>query len=100
MIVFELTMPRNSSWNGKWSGDGDVHIIAKPDKYVPNDRIGNSYYYDFGDGWCACIDVIKMNANSSEYRQMKRNNRGFCGYNWMVDSIISNNEIKLKEDEK
>ena len=67
---------------------------------VPKDRIGKSYYYDFGDGWCACIDVIKMNANSNEYRQMKRNNRGFCGYNWMVDLIISNNEIKLKEDEK
>ena len=100
MIVFKLTMPRNSSWNGKWSGDGDVHIIAKPDRCVPNDRIGNSYYYDFGDGWCACIDVIKMNANSNEYRQMTRNNRGFCGYNWMVNSIISNNEIKLKEDEK
>ena len=100
MIVFELTMPRNSSWNGKWSGDGDVHIIAMPNRLVPKDRIGKSYYYDFGDGWCACIDVIKMSGNSNEYRKMKRNNRGFCGYNWMVDSIISNNEIKLKEDEK
>ena len=100
MIVFKLTMPRNNSWNGKWSGDGDVHIIAKPDRCVPNDRIGKSYYYDFGDGWCACIDVIKMNANSSEYRQMTRKNRGFCGYEWMVESIIKNNEIRTRDKEK
>lgn len=100
MIVFKLTMPHNNSWNNKWSGDNDIHIITKPDRCVPNDRIDKSYYYNFGDGWCACVDVMKMNANSSEYRKMKRNNRGFCGYGWMVDSIISNNEIKLKEDEK
>ena len=100
MIVFKLTMPRNNSWNGKWSGADDVHIITLPDRWVPNDRIGNSYYYDFGDGWCACIDVIKMNANSSEYRKMTRNNRGFSRYNLKLESIISNNEIKLKEDGK
>lgn len=100
MIVFKLTMPRTNSWNGRWTGDDDTHIITKPNRSVINDRIGKSYYYDFGDGWCACVDVMKMNANSSEYRQIARKNRGFCGYDWMVDSIISNNEIKLKEDEK
>ena len=72
MIVFELTMPRNSSWNGKWSGDGDVHIIAKPDRCVPNDRIGKSYYYDFGDGWGASITVKYMNGNDKEYKQLKK----------------------------
>ena len=69
MIVFKLSMPNNNSWNGRWSGDGDVHIITKPDKYVPKDRIGKSYYYNFGDGWCACVDVMKMSGNSSEYRK-------------------------------
>ena len=93
MIVFELSMTRNNSWNGRWSGDGDTHIIAKPDKYVPEDRIGKNYFYDFGDGWCACVDVVKMSGNSSKYRNMVKNNRGFCGYDWMVDSIIRNDEI-------
>ena len=96
MIVFKLSMPNNNSWNGRWSGDGDVHIITKPDKCVPKDRIGKSYYYDFGDGWCACVDVMKLSGNSSEYKKMVRNNRGFCGYGWMVDSIIHNDEIKYK----
>ena len=96
MIIFKLSMPHNNSWNGRWSGENDVHIITKQDKCVPEDRVGQSYYYDFGDGWCACVDVIKMSGNSSEYRKMIRNNRGFCGYGWMVDSIIHNDEIRYK----
>ena len=51
MIIFELTFPNRGSWNGKWSGEKDRHIIVKRDSQVPKDRIGNSYYYDFGDGW-------------------------------------------------
>ena len=96
MIVFKLSMPKNNSWNGKWSGDGNVHIITTPDKYVPKDRIGQSYYYNFADGWCACVDVGGWSVIRREYRKMVRNNRGFCGYGWMVDSIIHNDEIKYK----
>lgn len=52
MIIFKLSMPHNNSWNGRWSGDEYVHIITKPDKLIPKDRIGKSYYYNFGDvGW-------------------------------------------------
>ena len=94
MIIFKLSMPHANSWNGKWSGEKDVHIITKPDKYVPKDIIDKNYYYDFGDGWGACIDVIKMNGRSKEYKQMIKNNKGFCGYDWMVNSIINNNEIR------
>ena len=96
MVVFKLSMPQNNSWNGRWSGDGDFHIITKPDKCVTKDRIGKSYYYNFGDGRCACVDVMQLSGNSSEYRKMVRNNRGFCGYDWMVYSIIYNDEIKYK----
>lgn len=51
MIVFELTFPNRGSWDGKWSGEKDRHIIVKKDFQVPKDRVGKSYYYDFGDGW-------------------------------------------------
>ena len=60
MIVFELTFPNRGSWNGKWSGEKDKHIIVKKDYQVPKDRIGKSYYYDFGDGWGASISVQRM----------------------------------------
>ena len=97
MIVFELTFPNRGSWNSRWSGENDRHIITKKDSQVPADRIGQSYYYSFGDGWGACVSVRKMNGNDSEYRQLKKCNAGFCGYGWMVDSIIVNNEIRYHD---
>ena len=97
MIVFELTFPNRGSWNGKWSGEKDKHIIVKKDYQVPKDRIGKSYYYDFGDGWGASISVQRMNGNDKEYRRLKKKNAGFCGYDWMIDSIIINDEIVYKK---
>ena len=97
MIIFELTFPNRGSWNGKWSGEKDTHIIVKKDSQVLKDRIGKSYYYDFGDGWGANISVRKMNGNDKEYRQLKKRNVGFCGYDWMVDSIIVYDEIVYKK---
>ena len=97
MIIFELTFPNRGSWNGKWSGEKDRHIIVKKDSQVPKDRIGKTYSYDFGDGWVASISVKKMNGNNSEYRQLKKQNVGFCGYDWMIDSIIVYDEIKYNK---
>ena len=94
MIVFELTMPNRGSWNGKWTGDKDVHIIKKYNKSVPKEVIGKSFYYSWDDGWTACITVYNLNANTSEYKSLIRNNAGFCGYDWMVDSIIKYGEIR------
>ena len=98
MIVFELTFPNRGSWDGKWSGEKDRHIIVKKDFQVPKDRVGKSYYYDFGDGWGASISVRKMNGNDSKYRQLKKKNVGFCGYDWMIDSIIVYDEIVYKKE--
>lgn len=97
MIVFELTFPNRGSWNGKWSGEKDKHIIVKKDYKVPKDRIGKIYSYDFGDGWVASITVKKMNGNDSEYRQLKKKNAGFCGYDWMVNSIIAIDKIEYNK---
>ena len=45
----------------------------------------------------ASISVRKMNGNDSEYRQLKKQNVGFCGYDWMIDSIIVYDEIKYNK---
>ena len=97
MIIFELTFPNRGSWNGRWSGEKDRHIIVKKDSQVPKDRIGKTYSYDFGDGWVASIAVRKMNGNDSEYRKLKKKNAGFCGYDWMVYSIIAADEVVYKK---
>jgi len=114
-LSFELTMPNVGSWNGKWTGaENKYFIIRKVDnntfakimkeaKSVPlyegfftKKLIGYSsprenFYYNFGDGWGANIRVEQVNA--SEARKRKKNSKGFCGYEWMVNSIIQFGEI-------
>lgn len=97
MVVFELTFPNRGSWNNKWSGEKDKHVIIKKDSQVPKDRIGKNYYYDFGDGWGANISVQKMNGNDKEYKQLKKRNAGFCGYDWMVKGIIAIDKIEYNK---
>ena len=83
-IVAELTMPNINSWNGKWSGEEDKYTILVQDKLAIN-YIGN-YYYDFGDGWAANVEIRKA------YPKEKITNN-FCGYEWMIESILKNKKI-------
>lgn len=94
MVVFELTMPNRGSWNGRWSGENDTHIIVKHNQSVPADIIGKDFWYTWDDGWSACISVTKLNSRSPEYRDLVKRNTGFCSYNWMVESIINFGEIR------
>lgn len=80
MKAFFLTMPGNNSWNGKWSGDGDLYCRVVANKSEP----GN-YSYSFGDGWRASVEV--RNVTAVEARKLRKRSRGFCGYDWMISSI-------------
>lgn len=53
-----------------------------------------SFYYDFGDGWGMRIYVREV--DSKEAAIIRRRSRGFCGYDWAIDSIIKNLEIKTE----
>ena len=79
-------MPNNNSWNGRWSGEGDNYTLAF---YATEKRakelIGN-YYYNFGDGWGASVEI-----RPAKYRE--RASGKFCGYNWMLGSIKAYGEI-------
>lgn len=87
-IIFELSMPNNNSWNGKWSGADNKYTVSKVlSKKDCELFIGKSYYYNFGDGWTACVKC-RLPAP----REKATNN--FCGYQWMITSILLHNEIK------
>ena len=86
MVVFTLTMPNRSSWNNKWSGDGEVYARALSNKKVPQQVIGQSFYYRWNDGWTACVSVEKMDCK--EANKIMRKSRGFAGYDWMIRSIL------------
>ena len=84
-IIAELTMPSVASWNGRWSGENDRHTIVVKDRRA-KELIGN-YRYDFGDGWSANVEFRK-----AELREKVSNK--FCGYEWMVKSILENGRIE------
>jgi hypothetical protein len=98
ILCFELSMPNRSSWNGGWSGEGKAYNIvksltnSKKNKELCEEIIQKgSFYYNFGDGWGASVSVKQI--SSSEASKARRNSAGFCGYDWMVDSIIANKKI-------
>ena len=104
-LCFELTMPGRGSWNGKWSGEKDRHIIIRSvDDQKAESLNGRLFYYNWPDGWTACVAVSAV--DSKETARLKKKSRGFCGYDWMVDSIIRYGMIttsivkKEKEDRK
>lgn len=90
-------MPRNSSWNGKWSGAENLYAriesVTTQKASAKSEQIvaASPYYYSWPDGWCARIDVQIVDANES--RKMRKKSRGFCGYEWMIDSIKTYGKI-------
>lgn len=96
IVVFELTMPNRGSYNGRWSQENDKHLIFK--YYTPKqfesvkDKIIGDFYYRWDDGWTACVSSKVI--DGVESRRLHRLNRNFCGYDWMVDSILEYGTIK------
>ena len=92
-IAFILTMPNRGSWNGQWSGQGNLYAIVKnfTDKSAAKHKFKPSYYYHWNDGWGASVQVRQV--DKQEARLLRKNTKGFCGYDWMVESIINHNAI-------
>lgn len=94
--LFTLSMPNVGSWNGKWSAEGElytksVRFISRGKNLYPNLK-ERGYFYDFGDGWGANVKVSFV--MRKEAVAMQRKSKGFCGYEWMIDSILKNDKIK------
>ena len=102
LLAFILTMPNVGSWNGKWTGEKDLHarVINFTQKYgtskAAKDKLESilkekSYYYNFGDGWGADVEVKKVDVSAAA--KIRAKSKGFCGYDWMIDSILQYGEI-------
>lgn len=102
LISFELTMPSNSSWNGKWTGDGKKFYVVeniserwiKAQDYFKEllENGKDDFSYSFGDGWVANIEVEIV--DKEEAKKRKKLSKGFAGYEWMIRSIKTYGEIK------
>jgi len=92
-------MPNNNAWNGRWSGENTLYARVinfgrsqKAEKQAKSILDTKYYYYNFGDGWGAGISVEEI--DSKKARQIRSKSAGFCGYDWMIQSIKSHGEIK------
>lgn len=96
-LCFRLSMPNSNSWNGKWSGEGKTYAIFK--KFSGLKGIAKaqellderSFYYSFGDGWGASVNIQAI--AGPDLAKMRRLSSGFCGYDWMVESILKYGKI-------
>ena len=102
-ICFELSMPNVNTWNGKWSGQDKLYAIVKNlGKSQRAERKGKeiikkepySYYWD--DGWSARVKVYKVDVK--EARRIRNASEGFCGYDWMVASIVDYGAISTARE--
>ena len=98
MIVFELTMPNKGSWNGKWSQEGTCFARVYKQSGVPKEYWDKDFYYSWDDGWTVCVSVKQMSA--SEARKIERRSKGFCGYDWMIRSIIECGQILTRSERR
>ena len=85
-IVFRLSMPGKGSWNGRWSGENRTYAKVKAESDVPRILWGRSFYYRWPDGWTVCVSVEPVTA--TEARKVQKASDGFCGYDWMIPSIL------------
>jgi hypothetical protein len=85
-LIAELTMPNRGSWNGRWSGESSKYTKAISVAPKKVEALLGNYYYRWDDGWGANVEI-----RIAKPRE-KVTNR-FCGYEWMVDSILKNGSI-------
>lgn len=105
LLSFQLTMPNVGSWNGKWTGAENKYYVIKKlsDRYVKNqdqfkrllEKNRDSWHYSWGDGWGANVSVEIV--DSSEAKKRRKISSGFCGYEWMIDSILMHGNIQTKK---
>lgn len=103
-LTFILSMPGNNAWNGRWSGQGNLYAIVKTftgkKATAKAEAIlaGRYYSHNFGDGWRAGIEVRSV--DSAEARKLRKDSRGFCGYDWMVANILDHGKASDLTDEE
>ncbi len=88
-VEFRLSMPGRASWNGRWSGEDKNFTIVKTigKKWLGDLGLSgankNHWSYHFSDGWAASVEATVLGKG---VRAKKSD--GFCGYDWMVDTIL------------
>lgn len=73
-----------------------LYAKSRRNNQVPKEVVGKKFYYRWDDGWTAYVSVKKVYYR--EGRKIMRKSSGFCGYDWMIDSIINYGKILTKSE--
>lgn len=97
ILAFKLTMPGIASWNGHWSGEGRLYartrtVSQKKGEEVLDGKDKTYFSYSWDDGWSAKVEASHIDSN--EKRKLAKNSKGFYGYDWMIDSILTHGKIQ------
>lgn len=98
-ICFRLTVPKVRIRNGNFKGNDNIYAkvinfyrYSKEQMEQARKILKKKHYHSWwNDGWKISVSVMKVNAK--EARKIKRESYGFCGYDWMIDSIILSQKI-------
>lgn len=95
-FAFVLSMPNNNAWNGKWTGEGKLYARVKSfSAHAFKEQLSKlvgDHSYSFGDGWRANVEVKVV--TTDEKRKLLKQTAGFCGYEWMISSLIDHGSIR------
>jgi hypothetical protein len=92
---FTLSMPNTPSWNGKWSGEGQLYARTLSCGKADKEPKEGYYHYRWDDGWSVCIEVRQVTIQ--ERNRLRKKTSGFCRYEWMMRSIIEYGDIRLEQ---
>ena len=102
-LLFKLSMPHRGSWNNKWSLENENFTIAKRfrkcDFEKLPDIVGKYHEYRWDDGWTAVVNVKHL-TNIKDVKQLTKNSQGFCGYDWMIESLLKFGKIMSRSDQE
>jgi hypothetical protein len=100
-LAFILTMPNSGSWNGKWTGQGSIYARVKTFSNKGYEEVkdleGKNFYYSWNDGWGANVEIRLI--GTKEKRELLKASKGFCGYDWMISSILKHRKIMNSKEE-
>jgi len=92
VFVFELSMPGVNSWNGRWTGEEGYYAKTRNIPEADAAALRGYYSYNFGDGWRAGVTVRRVDGRAAA--KIRKKSSGFCGYDWMIDSILRHGDIR------
>lgn len=95
LLAFTLGMPGRSSWDGRWSGEDRCYVIVRSVK-APLPGLIGYHTYAWSDGWCASVEVEIVDHRKAA--KLRRRSAGFCGYDWMIESLLIDGQIITRSE--